>query len=430
MLEFNNNKNNTPQKDYWLSRLSGAQSLLNLPNAKVLSKVKGFSSDSIRFSLSETQTAELQSFITNQGGNLFIGLLASWNVLFYRYTSQKNIVLGAHLTNSDLDNQNELWENTLLLRSEINPLEGFSSHYETIKASTITDFKYGSYPFTDLKKELNKAFNKSYQDFFNIILSPKVPSDKIADKDKLVSDVAIKITFEEVNNQLHFVITYDADIYSADVIEKMTSHYKQLLSELINNPNISVGKIDFVKDEERKLLLSTLNSELVAYPKEKTLVDLFHEQVTKTPDNIAVVFENRNITYNELDELSNQFANYLISSSGVKAHDLVGVMLDRSEWIIVCLLGVLKSGAAYVPIDPNYPEQRKNYIKNDSQCQVTIDSSLLNDFINTIKNYASERPREVKLSPESLCYIIYTSGTTGNPKGVMIEHRKCCSFVF
>lgn len=154
-----------------------------------------------------------------------------------------------------------------------------------------------------------------------------------------------------------------------------------------------------------------------------TLVDLFFQQVEKTPDEIAVVYKDHQLTYNELNNLSNQLANYLITKKEIIVGDLVGIMLDASDLLIVCIIGVLKSGAAYVPLDLENPQQRISYIQNDSKCKITIDYKLIDDFIQVKNNFSVKAPENVNLKPDSLFYVIYTSGTTGNPKGVMIEHQ-------
>jgi non-ribosomal peptide synthetase component F len=218
-------------------------------------------------------------------------------------------------------------------------------------------------------------------------------------------------------------------IYGFDMIQKMISHYKQLLSELINNPNVSVGEIDYLKDEEKLIIEDKLKDDFAGYSDGKSIVDLFLSQVKKTPNNIAVVFGDKNITYSELDTLSNQFANYIINSHNVEVNDLVSVILKRSEWVIVCVIGILKSGAAYVPIEPDYPEKRKNYIIDDSQCKIIIDNDFITNFINEIDRLSPKLNDSIKILPESLCYVIYTSGTTGNPKGVMIEHRSLLNYL-
>ena len=158
-------------------------------------------------------------------------------------------------------------------------------------------------------------------------------------------------------------------------------------------------------------------------PLTETIVDLFFQQVEKTPDEIAVVYKDQQLTYKELNILSNQLANYLIYKQEIIVGDLVGLLLEKSEIVIVCIIGVLKTGAAYVPIDTENPRQRINYIQNDSKCKVTIDDRLIEDFIKVKNNLSVLAPEKIDLKPDSLCYVIYTSGTTGNPKGVMIEHQ-------
>ena len=158
-------------------------------------------------------------------------------------------------------------------------------------------------------------------------------------------------------------------------------------------------------------------------PLTETIVDLFLQQVDKMPNEIAVVFKNQKLTYNELNLLSNQLAHYLISEQDVIVGDLVGIMLGKSEMLIVCIMGILKAGAAYVPIDPEYPQQRINYIQNDCNCKFTFNQAALDNFLVSKEKYADNALSTISLDPNNLAYIIYTSGSTGNPKGVMIEHR-------
>ncbi|WP_299124660.1 polyketide synthase [uncultured Winogradskyella sp.] len=183
-------------------------------------------------------------------------------------------------------------------------------------------------------------------------------------------------------------------------------------------------------DEKFNSFLEIVNNTALNYPKDKTVVDLFLDQVQRTPNNIAVVFGNSKLTYKELDIRSNQLADYLIKNKNIAPRDLVGLMLERSEWLIVAILGVLKAGATYIPIDVEYPEQRKNYIKEDSDCKIVFDISLLNDFQDTSENYSINLPQNLNTKSEDLIYIIYTSGTTGNPKGVMIEHKSVVNLIY
>ena len=165
-------------------------------------------------------------------------------------------------------------------------------------------------------------------------------------------------------------------------------------------------------------------------PLTDTIVDLFFQQVDNTPNEIAVVYKEQKLTYKELNILSNQLAHYLISEKDVILGDLVGIMQSRSEMLIVCILGILKSGAAYVPIDPEYPQQRISYLQNDCNCKYTLDHQALDNFLISRQKYDVSAPTNISLKPNDLAYIIYTSGSTGNPKGVMIEHRNLLHYLF
>jgi len=165
-------------------------------------------------------------------------------------------------------------------------------------------------------------------------------------------------------------------------------------------------------------------------PLKETIIDVFLQQVDKAPNEIAVVYKEKKLTYNELNILSNQLAHYLISEQNIIVGDFVGLMQTKSEMLIVCIWGILKSGAAYVPIDPQYPKQRISYLQNDCSCKFTLDNQALESFLISKEKFAVTLPTTVVLTPNDLAYIIYTSGSTGNPKGVMIEHRNLLHYLF
>lgn len=173
--------------------------------------------------------------------------------------------------------------------------------------------------------------------------------------------------------------------------------------------------------EERSQLLVQFNNTKADYPKDKIIIDLFEEQVEKTPDNIAVAFADKQLSYRALNEWSNQLGNYLRRTYQIQPDDLIGIKLERSEWMIVAILGVLKSGGAYVPIDPEYPHDRIDYMLKDSSCKVLLDKKELEKFIASKDKYS--RINQGSLTqPHNLVYCIYTSGSTGKPKGVLIEN--------
>jgi amino acid adenylation domain-containing protein len=440
MTKHNGNIESNPEyKSYWINKLSGELPLFNLPSIKLRPNVKSNKSHAYRSFFSKAETEILHNFVLNEEAGLFACLLTTWNILFYRYTSQRDIILGTSIieqSDSDLVNPNDLFENTVLFRAELEPFESFNSFYHRIKKSQLLDYKNQPYSIDQLVNDLDIITNKGRNSIFDIMVtfnktkhksdsfnSAFKTSDKIIDLGEKVSKLDMEISFHEIEDILYFDIVYNTDVYERDMIESLMIHYKTLLSALIANPTNNVEEINYLSDQERNTILNVFNKPEIEYPKNKTIVDLFSEQVDRTPNSIAVVFNDQKLTYSELDVLSNQLANYLINKHNVIVGDLVGIMLERSEMLIVCIMGVLKSGAAYVPIDPEYPEQRISYIQNDSKCKVTLDSNSFDDFFRNNEVFSTKLTKNVSLNPDSLCYIIYTSGTTGNPKGVMIEHK-------
>lgn len=205
------------------------------------------------------------------------------------------------------------------------------------------------------------------------------------------------------------------------VARQMVTVFKQLVLTLEQLPDQRLGDISCISEEDRQLVSLTFNDTNVAYPDQDTVVSLFEATAKKWPGNIAISCGDTNITYAVLNQLTNRFAHYLRETYNIRPDDLVGIKLVRSEWMIITIIGILKAGAAYVPIDPTYPESRIKYIEQNSGSRTIIDEAELNKFIEQQDRYPGTDPERVT-NAEHLAYVIYTSGTTGNPKGVMITH--------
>ncbi|WP_257475544.1 AMP-binding protein [Bacillus sp. FDAARGOS_1420] len=244
----------------------------------------------------------------------------------------------------------------------------------------------------------------------------------------------LSLTAYEVDEGLFVSFEYNKDLFDSSTIARMADHFENWLNEIAFHPDKSYTKLSMLSDTERKQLLEEWNDTDVVYGHESMIHELFEKQVARTPDAVAVVYEGGKLTYQELNEKSNQLAHYL-QKRGIGPESLVGICIERSPDMIIGLFGILKAGGAYVPLDPSYPENRLRYILENSQIQVLLTKEALQDWLpKDIQAICLDRDqvmisKESNLTPVSevtannLAYIIYTSGSTGNPKGVMIEHH-------
>lgn len=259
--------------------------------------------------------------------------------------------------------------------------------------------------------------------------------------DKL--DYPLGVMVREVGNKIDFKIIYAAELFDRNILENCLEVFKNLLNEIVTNPYQSVKALNYLNPNQRECILKEWNQTDKNYPSHQTIAGLFEKQAKETPNNTAIVYEDNRLSYKELNERSNQLANYLRSHYDIRPDTLIGLYLDRNETMLICMLGVLKAGAAYVPIDPNYPDERLLYILQDTNSQVMLTHEIhkkklekiggINDSLAIIpidqrsteqQIAAQSTPNlDIPISGDDLAYVIYTSGTTGNPKGVMIEHR-------
>jgi amino acid adenylation domain-containing protein len=445
-------------KAYWLNKLSGELPLLDLPATRQRPKVRTFNGHGLQAYIDVNTTRKLKEYSEGNGGSLFMGLLAGWNILMYHYTNQKDIIIGSSVAcrnHADLEDQIGFYSNTLALRNHIEPEESFQEFFRSLKEETLKSYGHEMYPFIRVVEDLNVPGDRSRNAIFDVLLFLQNNGEKvnrqelkeeeinaITDRGCRASKFDLNVALQEVNDCISLDITFNPDVYDKDMVEGLIRHYQQLLKTLFENPGEKISQIGYLSDKEKNELLSFNYNEGINYPRNKTIVDLFEEQVVKTPHNTALVFREKKLTYTELDKISNQLAHYLIENYKIGPNDLIGVMLNRSEWSIISILGILKAGGAYVPIDPEDPSSRKDFIITDASLKVLItEVNFIHDIGYYDGNifsidiefepaiYSTGKP-PVTSTPGNLAYVIYTSGSTGKPKGAMISSAAVVDYSF
>ncbi|WP_194972389.1 non-ribosomal peptide synthetase [Aquiflexum lacus] len=422
--------------DYWKAKLQNL-STLQLPTDFTRPPVQSNNGKSYRFSIDNFIVSQLRELDQKHQSTLFMTLLAAFKTLLYRYSGQEDICVGTPVAgreSSETENLIGFFVNTLALRSNLRGTMTFTELLKEIRATALDAFEFQQIPFEMVVESLGQKRDLSRNPVFQILfVLQNISKNEVLLDDVLISEEPYEhftskfdMTFEliEVDSGMEGIAEYNTDLYRPDTIERFVSHYIHLLKSILENPSLNLDLLNIIPTEEKTLLLETLNATEAEYPNDKTIVDLFEEQVNKSPDATALMFKEKKLSYKELNKRSNQFAHYLIEKYKIQPDDLVGIELERSEWMVIGILAIIKSGGAYVPIDPEYPEQRKEFIIEDAKLKIVINQIELEEFRKAIKegNYPKTNPT-TRISPENLMYVIYTSGSTGKPKGCMLEHR-------
>jgi amino acid adenylation domain-containing protein len=435
-------------KAYWQKQFSDEIPLLEMPTDHARGAVKSYNGRLYQKPLDSNLIAGFLPILHQEGATMFMGLLGLINTLLYKYSDQSDIIIGSPIAGRehiDLEEQIGFYANTLALRTQFSGQDSYRKLLQTIKSNTLSAYQHQMYPFDELVAELDLRRDMSRNPLFDVMLvllnnevsgtqsgGQSLGDIKISSYEGgeiVASKFDLTFTFTEIGDTFYLSIEYNNDLYERRTIERLCTHLESLLLCVVKDADKSLNVLDYISASEKQELLETFNATEASYPKEKSLVDLFEEQVKLYEENIALVFNESTLSYKALNERSNQLAGYLKSTYKIKADDLIGIKLERSEEMIVSILGILKSGGAYVPIDPDYPQERIDYILQDSKCKVLIDEAELNKF-NTVKSGYSTENKKSAVKPTDLAYVIYTSGTTGKPKGVMVEHRQLLNLCY
>jgi amino acid adenylation domain-containing protein len=441
------------QLNYWRSQLGGDRPVLQLPTDFPRSRVQRFRGAVRSFSVSEPTSRAISQLAQTHGATLFMTLLTAYFVLLHRYTGQTDILVGCPIANrnrTEIEGLIGFFVNTVVIRAQFAHNPTFLDLLQQVRGLTWEAYDHQDLPFEKLIEELQPVRDLSYNPLFQVKFRlENAPTDRLELPGLTLSSLGqinptakldLSLDLYETPTGLVGGFEYNQDLFAAETIERLTNHFCVLLESIIQTPNQPVSELQILTSKETKTILFDWNQTQIEYPLISCFHQLFEQQAAKTPDAIAVVFQNQSLTYQELNHRSNQVAHYL-QQRGVQPEVIVGLCLKRSPEMIIALLGILKAGGAYLPLDPAYPPERLAFMLSDAQVSILLTQSSLVDTLPSVQTIALDQdwPAIAQMSnhnPESgvtldhLAYLIYTSGSTGTPKGVLIPHRGLTHLTF
>ncbi|OMQ07997.1 non-ribosomal peptide synthetase [[Flexibacter] sp. ATCC 35103] len=444
-------------KSYWIKQFQGDLPIIDLPSFQPRPIVKTYNGKSVSKVLNGTVSKNFNALCQSHSVTLFMGLLAVVKIILFKYTNQTDIVVGSPIKgreNSDLQNQIGFYINTLALRTQFDENESFEKLLKIIKKVTLDGYEHQVYPFDELVENLSVKRDVGRNPLFDVMITL---NDRKNTKEKLQSINGLSIqeykieesafskfdlsfTFNQGNDGLELILNYNTDIYAEEFCSRILDHFQVLLFSIIADPYVAVNALNYLTEPEKQQLVTGFNTNKTDYPKNKTLIDLFEAQVKNKPENIAVAFGDKKLSYADLHQKVNNLTHYL-KAQGVEANSNIILCFDSHlEMAIIGLLAILKLGAVYVPVDPDFPQERIQYIIEDSNAKIIITNSIDNPLNEDSEVRSILLDKEgLVYNPETLknnasqsnnAYLIYTSGSTGTPKGVIVNHQNIMDYLF
>ncbi|AFZ33414.1 Non-ribosomal peptide synthase (plasmid) [Gloeocapsa sp. PCC 7428] len=420
------------QLSYWKVQLQDAPSLLELPTDYPRPAVQSWQGGSYTFQLSPELTAQLKRLSQQSGCTLFMTLLAAFQTLLYRYTDSEDIVVGSAIANrnrAEIEPLIGFFVNTLALRTDLSGNPTFEELLHRVREVTLGAYAHQDLPFEQLVDTLQPQRSLSYNPLFQVmfVLQTAIADLEIAGlswsiiaQERQTAKFDLTLSIEETATALQGVLEYRQDLFQSATIERMTKHLEILLDAIVSDPEQQISQFNFLTDSELQQVLVDWNQTQVDYP-QMCVHELFAAQAMQNQDAIALVWKNQQLSYQQLNTQADQLAQQL-RNLGVKSETRVGICLEPSLEVIIGILAILKAGGTYVPLDPQLPSARLNFILEDAQVSILLHGFQCGSWdIEVIRN--TEFLNSNTPTPDQIAYIMYTSGSTGIPKGVCVTHR-------
>ncbi|MCY1045883.1 amino acid adenylation domain-containing protein [Corallococcus sp. bb12-1] len=440
------------QRDYWKQRLSGAPAFLDLPTDFPRPPVQRFLGHTHQgLLLPEDAAAKLRELCRRESVTPFMALMAAFQVLLHRTTGETDIIFGTDIANRNHSGTEGLigfFVNQLVMRGDLGGDPSFRALLAQARREALAAYAHQDLPFEDLVKALNPERDLAYSPLFQVKLilqnAPssdlELPGLKLREESSSTGAAKFDMTWvvTDTARGLECLCEYSTDLYTQATIDRMMGHLREVLLGALARPEERISRLPLLSAQERQQVLRAWNDTASPLPEVLLAHQLFEAQAARTPDAVAVSFEARQLTYRELDARANQLAWYL-KERGVGPESRVGLCVERSLDMVVGILGILKAGGAWLPLDPTYPVERLGLMMQDASIPVLVTQEHLADELPSLGLLVcldSEWPRiarkpvtppAVELSPENLAYIIFTSGSTGRPKGTLLSHRGLCN---
>ncbi|MEM9921380.1 MAG: amino acid adenylation domain-containing protein, partial [Bacteroidota bacterium] len=436
-------------KSYWMSQFSEEHTLLDLPtdfDRPTKSRHKGALWE---FVIGQKEVTQLKQIAESEGVTMYVLLLSIYAIFLSKLSNEEDVVIGTPVVgrqHAELEHVMGMFVNTLPMRIKPDKALSFKAFLRSFKKYVLECFEHQELPYEELVEELQLDRDMSRNPLFDAMfncdtfeeIKVEIPgfSIKPFSMEHEVSQFDLTLLSVEREGEVLMYFEYDTALFEMATIKQFEGYLRQIIATVNANPAVLLSEISILSELEQKQLLKDFNDTKTDYPKEETIISLFEKQVKETGEKIAIRFEEETLTYQQLDQLANKIATYLVEEKDVQVGDLVGVMMERELYLIPFIFGILKAGAAYVPIDPKFPQERIQTIIDDADLKAFISrNSLLSTKILAIPGFVdldaalqqiTARPDCVlnaRYASQNLAYVIYTSGSTGQPKGVMIEHH-------